>query len=115
MLRYINNLNVFQGGEEGNTTQSTSQYQYQIDGFDAFQPAKEIAEAFVKDDGFFGGGTDEDMIWGALDGLSNEQIRAVEEMYNTHFLNTTSYDLRNSFRDELTGSDLDRALAYLDY
>ena len=114
VLRHINNLDVFQGGEEGNTGDSTQNYMYQISGFDAFQKAKEIAEAFIIDDTWLYGATDEDMIWSALDGLTNNEIRAVEEMYNAHFISTTGYDLRNSFRDELSGSDLDRALAYLD-
>jgi hypothetical protein len=114
VLRHIKNLDVFQGGEEGNTGDSTQNYMYQINGFDAFQKAKEIAEAFIIDDTWYAGYTDEDMIWDALDGLTNNEIRAVEEMYNSHFISTTSYNLRNSFRDELSGSELDRALAYLD-
>ena len=114
ILRHIKNLDVFQGGDDGNTGDSTQNYMYQINGFDAFQKAKEIAEAFTIDDTWYGNYTDEDMIWNALDGLTNNEIRAVEEMYNQHFISVTSYDLRNSFRDELSGSELDRALAYLD-
>ena len=114
ILEEIKNLDVFQGGDEGNTGTSTQQYTYQIDNFDAFQKAKQLAEAFIKDDRWYGSYTDEDLIWETMDGLYNNEIRAVEEMYNAHFIGTTSHNLRNSFRDELSGSDLDRALAYLD-
>ena len=111
----IGNLDVFQGGDVGNSTLGVNQFQNQIQGFDALTPASQLSEAFTKDDGWIWGATDEDLIWDTLDGLTTAQIQAVEEMYNKHYYSTLNLDLRASFRDELSGTELDRALAYLDY
>ena len=110
----IGNWDVFQGGDVGNTTLGINQFQYQIQGFDALSRANQLSEAFTKDDTWLYGATDEDLIWDTLDGLTNEEIRAVEEMYNKHYYSTLNMTLRDSFYDELSGSELDRALAYLD-
>jgi hypothetical protein len=111
----IGNLDVFQGGDVGNSTIGVNQFEHQIQGFDAIQPASQLSDAFTKDDTWLYGATDEDLIWDTLDGLTTAQIRAVEEMYNKHYYSTLNLTLRDSFYDELSGTELDRALAYLDY
>ena len=112
----MGNLDVFQGGDVGNTTQSSNPDMFQIEGFNAFQRAEQLKEAFLKDDGWILGATDEELIWNTLDGLSSNEIRAVEEMFNKHFRSDMDgMSLLQSFHDELSGSELDRALAYMEY
>ncbi|MCP2728020.1 annexin [Limnofasciculus baicalensis] len=56
-----------------------------------------------------GWGTDEDTIMNTLRGKSKEQIAAIKQIYLDHYGKTLEHDLN----DELSGKDLEEALAYL--
>lgn len=53
-------------------------------------------------------GTDEQLIWGALDGLTDDQLSAVYNDFNSY----TGENLLDKFNSELSGEDLTRALNY---
>lgn len=56
-------------------------------------------------------GTDEEQIWNALFGLTDDQLASVYNDYN----NYTGGNLLDDFRSELSGEELMRALAYFSF
>lgn len=62
--------------------------------------------------GAIGYGTDEDTIWNTLEYLSLDQRAAVNNEFNRLYQGESGMNLRQWFEDELSGEELNRALAY---
>jgi hypothetical protein len=75
--------------------------------FDAYPDAMRLSNAMD------GAGTNENLIWSALEGKTPDQLAAIyTEFGNIVNENGQQGDLFDWFNDDLSGDDLNRALAY---
>lgn len=63
----------------------------------------------------FGAGTDEDKIFNTLTPLTDDQLAATYNTYNTLFHPDGNGTLNTDLQSELSGDDLTRALAFFNY
>lgn len=59
-----------------------------------------------------GYGTDEDAIWGVLEGKTDDQLVAIYNEFNRLYQAESEMDLMDWFEEDLEGDDLNRALGY---
>lgn len=74
-----------------------------------YDPTADASQLYDSMKGGLGVGTDEEQLFGALEGKSAEEIRSLETEYRDHY----DRDLKTDIRGELGGSDLRRAEALL--